>query len=164
MRADGWVTRADPKPKLDWAGPQWLALWLLKTVVSLFINVPVRPPTPLKVHCGHADGTGLFALLPGWLSKLLTMRWPPKYGWLSGPNAVVRSTARLLLPTTMHFTELAGGTKKFGLIAVLGSPGLPSGLRHARTAWSRRIEVAIANIPSGLTAALVSLLPSGMSE
>jgi hypothetical protein len=77
-------------------------------VVSLFIKIPVRPPTPLKVHWGHAEGTALLALLPGWLSTLLTMRWPPNYGWLSGPSAVVRSTVRLLLPTTMDFTEGAG--------------------------------------------------------
>ena len=43
------MTSAEVKPKLDWAGPQWLALWLLKTVVSLLpSDVPVRPPTPSK--------------------------------------------------------------------------------------------------------------------
>ncbi len=66
MMADGWVTSADPKPRLGWALPQWPPLWLLKTTFSLSINEPVRPPTPLKMHCGHADGTGFSALLPGW--------------------------------------------------------------------------------------------------
>jgi hypothetical protein len=33
-----------------------------------------------------------------------------------------RVTARLLLPTCMHFTALVGGTKKFGLIPPRGNP------------------------------------------
>ena len=40
---------------------------------------------------------------------------------------VVRSASRLLLPTTMHFTALAGGTKKVGLIGFVGRPDHPAG-------------------------------------
>src|SRR5262252_6351552 len=94
---------------------------------------------------GQALTNGARLLEPGTELKVLTTRWPPKYGWLSGPKAVVRSTARLLLPTSMQGTSLPGGTKKSGLIGRLGSPGSPSGLRHPQTRRSRLIEVAIAN-------------------
>src|SRR5215472_16284326 len=116
------------------------------------------------MQLGQAVGTGFRMLEPGGELKLLTTRRPPKYGWLSGPKAVVRSTARLLLPTSMHGTRLAGGTKKNGSIGWLGSPGSPSGLRHPQTRKSLLSEVAIANCPSLLTAALVRKDPLGICE
>src|SRR5262252_617020 len=113
---------------------------------------------------GQALTNGARLLEPGTELKVLTTRWPPKYGWLSGPKAVVRSAARLLLPTGMQLTSLPGGTKKNGLIGWPGSPGSPSGLRHPQTRKSCCRDVAIANCPSLLTAALVSSDPLGICE
>ena len=57
----------------------------------------------------------------------------------------------------MHLTVPAAGTVKVGSIFCVGSPGSPSGLRQANTAVERASDVAIANWPSGLTVAFVSL-------
>ena len=64
----------------------------------------------------------------------------------------------------MHATALADGTKKFGSIGLVGSPGSPSGLRQANTDGDRLSDVAITNRPSLLTAAPVSFVPAGIAE
>ena len=68
----------------------------------------------------------------GVFRNVLITRWPPKYGWLSGPKPVARLVARPVWPTPPQNTELASGTKKPGLSGLAGSPGLPSGSMHAQ--------------------------------
>src|SRR5471030_88274 len=133
--AGGWVISADVKPKLGWASPQPFAKPLTKA------SEREAAPTGCQMQLGQE----LVKLPPGTESKLFTTRRPPKYGWLSGPKALVRVTARLLLPTCMQETVDAGGEKKSGLIGRLGSPGSPSGLRQAQTLKSLRSDVTMAN-------------------
>src|SRR5215470_12730845 len=47
--------------------------------------------------------------------------------------------------------------KKLGLIAVVGSPGLPSGSMQVYTCTCRRVDVVTANIPSSPMAATSTL-------
>src|SRR5262249_61867321 len=86
---------------------------------------------------------------------------------------VVANWAKPWLPTCMQGTVLAGETKKLGSIGpVIGNDcapvsglvrvGSPSGLLQAKTVCNLLEDVAMANWPSGETAALVSFCPSGI--
>src|SRR5215813_10301147 len=98
---------------------------------------------------------------------------PPKYGLASGPKIVVTSEGKALLPTCMHGTVSATAVEKLGSIGpVIGNDcapvsglvrvGSPSGLLQAKTVCNLLEDVAMANWPSGETAALVSFCPSGI--
>src|SRR6516162_6660879 len=111
MMAFGWVISAAVNAKLGCALPQ--PFW--KSFRNASNNDAA--PTVCQRQFGQAVGSGTRSLAPGTELKVVTVIWPPKYGWLSGPQAVVRSAERLLLPTCMQSTSSPGGTKKKGLMA-----------------------------------------------
>src|ERR1700722_16257822 len=178
----GWVISAEVKPALAVAVPHLLAV--LASVVRPTFCAPeevwyaeleraariascsAKPltfgaPPPKWMHCGQVPPCAP----PGVFRNVLITRWPPMYGWLSGPKTDARLVARPLLPIPPQNTEPASGTKKPGLSCLAGSPGLPSGSMHAQISCElRRLDTAMANWPSGLTAAAISFSPSGMSE
>src|SRR3984957_17166123 len=118
-------------------------------------------PPPKWMHCGQVPP----CVPPGVFRNVLTTRWPPIYGWLSGPKVDARLTARPDWPMPPQNTELASGTKKPGLSGLAGSPGLPSGSMHAQISVAlRRADTAKAYWPSGLTCADISFSPSGRSR
>src|ERR1700722_15802818 len=178
----GWVISAEVKPALAVAVPHLLAV--LASVVRPTFCAPeevwyaeleraariascsAKPltfgaPPPKWMHCGQVPPCAP----PGVFRNELITRWPPKYGWLSGPNLVARLVARPVWPMPPQNTVLASGTKKPGLSGLAGSPGLPSGSMHAQICcWPRRFDTAKANWPSWLPCPDCSFSPSGMSR